>query len=74
VRNCDLTRALLTRACQLALSVAFVVVLVIFYALWSTSATLMTSTNQHQRLAIYYLAGAKHYLLFCYVFARIWAL
>ncbi len=104
-RNYDLTRALLRRACQLALIVAFVVVLammtvgpwflthwtsghvppsrtllsilllvVIFYALWSTCATLMTSTNQHQRLAIYYLAGTSITCIFCYVFARIWGL
>jgi O-antigen/teichoic acid export membrane protein len=47
---------------------------VIVYALWSTSATLMTSTNQHQRLAIYYLAGTSITCVFCYVFARIWGL
>ena len=104
-RNYDLTRALLRRACQLALIVAFVIVLammtigpwflthwtsgrvppsrpllsilllvVIFYALWSTSATLMTSTNQHQRLAIYYLGGTTITCFFCYIFARIWGL
>ena len=84
--NYELTRTLLRRACQLALLVALVIVVVmmtfgpwflthwtgghvppsrgllsilllvvVFYALWSTSATLMTSTNQHQRLATYYI-------------------
>ncbi|MEI9980888.1 MAG: polysaccharide biosynthesis C-terminal domain-containing protein [Edaphobacter sp.] len=104
-RNYDLTRTLLRRACQLALIVAFVIVLammtigpwflthwtsghvppsrtllsilllvVIFYALWSTSATLMLSTNQHQRLAMYYIVGTSISCVFCYLFARVWGL
>jgi O-antigen/teichoic acid export membrane protein len=99
--NYDLTRTLLRRACQLALFVAVVVVLimmtfgpwflthwtgghvppsrtllsillvvVIFYALWSTSATLMTSTNQHQRLASYYVLGTSLTCIACYFLAR----
>ena len=31
---------------------SILLLVVVFYALWSTSSTLMTSTNQHQRLAI----------------------
>ncbi len=47
---------------------------VVFYALWSTSATLMTSTNQHQRLATYYIIGTSLTCIFCYFFARAWGL
>jgi O-antigen/teichoic acid export membrane protein len=103
--NYDLIRTLLRRACQLALLVAIIVVLmmmtfgpwflthwtsghvppsrtllsilllvVVFYALWSTSATLMTSTNQHQRLATYYIIGTSISCALCYIFARIWGL
>jgi O-antigen/teichoic acid export membrane protein len=100
-RNYALTRTLLRRACQLALLVAFAIVIammtvgpwflthwtgghvppsrnllsilllvVIFYALWSTSATLLTSTNQHQRLATYYIAGTSITCVLCFIFAR----
>jgi O-antigen/teichoic acid export membrane protein len=100
-RNYELTRTLLRRACQLALIVAFVIVVamltvgpwflthwtgghvppsrpllsillvvVIFYALWSTSATLMTATNQHQRLAMYYIIGTSLNCVLCYFLAR----
>ena len=47
---------------------------VVFYALWSTSATLITSTNQHQRLATYYIIGTSLTCIFCYFFARAWGL
>ena len=47
---------------------------VVFYALWSTSATLMTSTNQHQRLATYYIFGTGLSCVLCYFFARAWGL
>ena len=104
-RNYELTRALLRRACQLALFVAVAVVIVmlsfgpwflthwtgghvppsrpllaillvvvLFYALWSTSATLMTSTNQHQRLATYFLFGTSISCVLCYFFARAYGL
>jgi O-antigen/teichoic acid export membrane protein len=103
--NFELTRSLLRRACQLALAVAFVIVIimmtlgpwflthwtgghvppsrplltvllvvVIFYALWSTSSTLMTSTNQHQRLATYYILGTGFSCILCYFLARIYGL
>jgi O-antigen/teichoic acid export membrane protein len=49
-------------------------IVVIFYAVWSTSATLMTSTNQHQKLATYYILGTSLTCVFCYVFSRIWGL
>jgi O-antigen/teichoic acid export membrane protein len=103
--NYELTRILLRRACQLALVVALVVVLVmlsfgpwflvhwtgghvppsrplltillavvVLYALWSTSGTLLTSTNQHQRLATYYILGTSVACVLCYVLARAYGL
>ncbi|WP_353064837.1 lipopolysaccharide biosynthesis protein [Tunturibacter psychrotolerans] len=103
--NYELTRILLRRACQLALLVALVVVLVmlsfgpwflvhwtgghvppsrplltilltvvVLYALWSTCGTLMTSTNQHQRLATYYILGTSVACGLCYVLARAYGL
>jgi O-antigen/teichoic acid export membrane protein len=103
--NYPLTRTLLRRSCQLALIIAFVIVIVmitvgpwflthwtgghvppsrrllsilllvvVFYALWSTSATLMTSTNQHQRLATYYIIGTSLNCILCYFLARSYGL
>jgi len=103
--NYELTRILLRRACQLALLVALVLVLVmltfgpwflvhwtgghvppsrpllsillvvvVLYALWSTCGTLMTSTNQHQRLATYYILGTSVACVLCYVMARAYGL
>jgi O-antigen/teichoic acid export membrane protein len=103
--NYALTRTLLRRACQLALLVAVVVILmmmtvgpwflthwtsghvppsrnllgilllvVLLYALWSTSATLMTYTNQHQRLATYYILGTSLTCILCFILARIYGL
>ncbi len=53
---------------------AILLLVVIFYALWSTSATLMTSTNQHQRLATYYILGTSLACILCYVLARAYGL
>jgi O-antigen/teichoic acid export membrane protein len=53
---------------------AILLLAVVFYALWSTSATLMTSTNQHQRLATYYIIGTSLTCICCYFFARTWGL
>jgi O-antigen/teichoic acid export membrane protein len=103
--NYELTRTLLRRACQLALLVALVLVLVmlsfgpwflvhwtgghvppsrpllsillavvVLYALWSTSGTLMTSTNQHQRLATYYILGTSVACVLCYLMSRAYGL
>lgn len=103
--NYELTRTLLRRACQLALLVALVLVLVmlsfgpwflvhwtgghvppsrpllsillavvVLYALWSTSGTLMTSTNQHQRLATYYILGTSVACVLCYLMSRTYGL
>jgi O-antigen/teichoic acid export membrane protein len=43
---------------------------VVIYALWITSATLMTSTNQHQKLAAVYLAATSLTCVACFFFAR----
>ncbi|HEX3572883.1 MAG TPA: lipopolysaccharide biosynthesis protein [Acidobacteriaceae bacterium] len=43
---------------------------VVIYALWSTSSTLMTATNQHQRLAVIYLAATAVTCAAC--FAGAW--
>jgi len=51
------------------LSILLLVVLV--YALWITSATLMTSTNQHQKLAAIYLTATGLTCVGCY-FLALW--
>ena len=51
------------------LSILLLVVLV--YALWSTSATLLTSTNQHQKMAMVYLAATSLTCVGCY-FLALW--
>ena len=53
---------------------SILLLVVVFYALWSTSATLMTSTNQHRRLATYYIFGTSISCVMCYFFARAWGL
>jgi O-antigen/teichoic acid export membrane protein len=47
---------------------------VVLYALWSTSSVLMTSTNQHQRLATYYVLGTSIACTLCYFLARAFGL
>jgi O-antigen/teichoic acid export membrane protein len=42
---------------------------VIFFAMWSTSATLMTSTNQHQRMAAIYVTATAVTCVICYLLA-----
>jgi O-antigen/teichoic acid export membrane protein len=44
---------------------------VVVNALWSTSATLITSTNQHQRLAVVYLIATLLTCVACFFFARV---
>jgi O-antigen/teichoic acid export membrane protein len=53
---------------------SILLLVVVFYALWSTSSTLITATNQHQRLATYYILGTSLTCVFCYLFARAWGL
>jgi O-antigen/teichoic acid export membrane protein len=44
---------------------------VVIYAMWSTSSTLMTATNQHQRLAVIYLIATAVTCVIC--FGAAWA-
>jgi len=44
---------------------------VVIYALWSTSSTLITATNQHQRLAVVYLAATGAACLASFAAARV---
>jgi O-antigen/teichoic acid export membrane protein len=43
---------------------------VVIYALWSTSSTLATATNLHQRLAVWYIVGTGVTVIFTYLLAR----
>ncbi len=43
---------------------------VVFYSLWSTSSTLMTAINRHQKLAAVYLFATTMTCLLCYILAR----
>jgi len=43
---------------------------VVFFALWSTSSTLMTATNQHQRMAVVYVVATALTCALCFFFAR----
>ena len=49
---------------------AILLVVVIAYALWSTSSVLITSTNRHQRLAMWYIAGTSMTVCLTYLAAR----
>lgn len=53
---------------------SILLLVVVLYALWSTSSTLMTSTNQHQRLAMYYIIGTSIACILCYFLARVYGL
>jgi O-antigen/teichoic acid export membrane protein len=49
---------------------AILLLVVVVYSLWSTSSTLMTSTNQHQRMAVIYLVATSLTCVACFYFAR----
>ncbi len=49
---------------------SILLLVVVVYSLWSTSATLLTSTNQHQRMAAIYLAATSLTCVACYYLAR----
>ncbi len=51
---------------------AILLLVVVLYSLWSTSSTLMTSINRHQRLAAVYIVGTALNCVLCYFFARAW--
>jgi len=48
---------------------SLLLLVVIFYSLWSTSSTLLTAINQHQRLATYYIFATGITCVFCYLLA-----
>jgi O-antigen/teichoic acid export membrane protein len=50
---------------------SILLLVVIFFALWSTSAALMTSTNQHQKMAAIYLIATSLTCVACY-FLALW--
>lgn len=49
---------------------AILLLVVLIYSLWSTSSTLATAINQHQRLAMWYIVGTGVTVGFTYVLAR----
>jgi len=53
---------------------AILLLVVVVYALWSTSSTLLTAINRHQKLATYYLIATGMTCVVCYFAARQWGL
>jgi O-antigen/teichoic acid export membrane protein len=53
---------------------SILLLVVVLYSFWSTNSTLMTSTNQHQRLASYYILGTGLGCVLCYFLARAYGL
>ena len=53
---------------------AILLFVVVVYSLWSTSSTLATAINQHQRLAAWYMTGTGVTVLFTYFLARSYGL
>lgn len=49
---------------------AILLTVVLFYAMWSTSSTLLSATNQHQKLATYYIVGTAITIVFTFLLAR----
>ena len=49
-------------------------VVVVFYSLWSTSSTLVSAINQHERLALLYSAATGFTVVATYAAARGWGL
>ncbi|MGP8258472.1 MAG: lipopolysaccharide biosynthesis protein [Acidobacteriaceae bacterium] len=48
---------------------SILLLVVVVYSLWSTSSTLSTATNQHQRLAAWYIVGTGVTVVFTYLLA-----
>ena len=49
---------------------SILLLVVIFFALWSTSSTLMTATNQHQKMAVVYVVATALTCIVCYFSAH----
>jgi len=48
---------------------SILLLVVVFFALWSTSSTLMTATNQHQKMAVVYVLATALTCAVCFFFA-----
>ena len=48
---------------------SLLLLVVVVYSLWSTSSALMTSTNQHQRMALVYIVATSMTCVACYFLA-----
>ena len=53
---------------------SILLIVVILYSLWSTSSTLLTATNQHQRLATYFIFGTSATCVLCFFMAKAYGL
>ena len=53
---------------------SILLLVVAFYALWSTSSTLLAAINQHQRLAAWYIFATSATCALCYPLARMYGL
>jgi len=49
---------------------SILLLVVVFYSLWSTSSTLLAAINRHQRLAVWYIAATSVTCGLCYLLAR----
>ena len=49
---------------------SILLLVVVLYALWSTSSTLVAAINQHQGLAAWYIAGTSVTIVFTFLLAR----
>jgi O-antigen/teichoic acid export membrane protein len=49
---------------------SLLLLVVVVFALWSTSSTLMTATNQHQKLAVVYLVVTTLTCVLCFFLAK----
>jgi O-antigen/teichoic acid export membrane protein len=53
---------------------AILLLVVVFYSMWSTSSSLQKATNQHVRLSVYYFVATGVTIGFTYLFGRMWGL
>jgi O-antigen/teichoic acid export membrane protein len=49
---------------------SILLLVVVFYALWSTSSTLVSATNQHQKLSVYYIVGTSITVVSTFILAQ----
>jgi len=53
---------------------SILLLVVIFYSLWSTSAAIMRATNRHQRLATVYVGSTGVTVIITFFFTKLWGL